>query len=70
VPSASGLKSGNLADVFPFVWFTWQTSVKTKRLAIFLIGVVMAEIMDHYPQLTTEGIHAALAYAADLAQNP
>lgn len=30
-------------------------------------GMTETEIMDHYPQLTRDDIHAALAYAADLA---
>lgn len=30
-------------------------------------GMSMAEIIDHYPQLTQEDIYAALAYAADLS---
>ena len=30
-------------------------------------GLSAAEITDHYPQLTLDDIHAALAYAADLA---
>lgn len=28
-------------------------------------GVTEADLLDAYPDLTTEGIHAALAYAAD-----
>ena len=30
-------------------------------------GMTEPEIMDHYPQLTKDDIHAALAHAADLA---
>jgi uncharacterized protein (DUF433 family) len=30
-------------------------------------GMAEAEILDHYPQLTRDDIHASLAYAADLA---
>jgi len=30
-------------------------------------GMTEPEIMDHFPQLSPEDIHAALAYAADLA---
>ena len=30
-------------------------------------GMTGTEIMDHYTQLTTEDIHACLAYAAELA---
>ena len=30
-------------------------------------GLTDAEIIDHYPQLTREDIHASLAYAAELA---
>ena len=30
-------------------------------------GLTEADLIDHYPQLTIDDIHAALAYAADLA---
>lgn len=30
-------------------------------------GLTEADIIDHYPQLTVEGIRAALAYAAELS---
>jgi uncharacterized protein (DUF433 family) len=30
-------------------------------------GMTEPDIIDHYPQLTKEDIHASLAYAADLA---
>ena len=30
-------------------------------------GMAEADLIDHYPQLTVEDIHAALAYAAELA---
>lgn len=30
-------------------------------------GMTESEIIDHYPQLTKDDIHACLAYAADLA---
>ena len=30
-------------------------------------GMTEAEIIDHYPQLTREDIHDALAYAAELS---
>ena len=30
-------------------------------------GMTEAEILDHYPQLTSDDLHASLAYAADLA---
>ena len=30
-------------------------------------GMTEPEIIDHYPQLTRDDIHASLAYAADLA---
>ena len=30
-------------------------------------GMTEPEIIDHYPQLTKDDIHASLAYAADLA---
>ncbi len=47
--------------------------VRDTRIEIAVIldglaeGLAEADIIDHYPQLTTEDIHAALAYAADLA---
>lgn len=47
--------------------------VRDTRIEIAVIldglaeGMTEAEIMDHYPQLMTEDIHAALAYAAELA---
>lgn len=31
-------------------------------------GLTPAEIIDHYPQLSVDDIHAALAYAAALAE--
>jgi len=31
-------------------------------------GLTAEQIIDHYPQLTLDDIHAALAYAADLSQ--
>ena len=31
-------------------------------------GLTPEQIIDHYPQLTMDDIHAALAYAAELAQ--
>ena len=31
-------------------------------------GLSPAQIIDHYPQLTLDDIHAALAYASELAQ--
>jgi uncharacterized protein (DUF433 family) len=31
-------------------------------------GLTAEEIIDHYPQLTLDDIHAALAYAAELAR--
>ncbi len=31
-------------------------------------GLPPEQLMDHYPQLTLEDIHAALAYAAELAR--
>jgi len=37
-------------------------------LANLAAGMERAELLRQYPTLTTEGIHAALAYAADLAQ--
>jgi uncharacterized protein (DUF433 family) len=47
--------------------------VRDTRIEIAVIldglaeGLVDADLIDHYPQLTIEDIHAALAYAADLA---
>jgi uncharacterized protein (DUF433 family) len=47
--------------------------VRDTRIEIAVIldglaeGLADADLIDHYPQLTTEDIHAALAYAADLA---
>ena len=31
-------------------------------------GLAPEQILDHYPQLTIDDIHAALAYAAELAR--
>ena len=31
-------------------------------------GLTPQQLLDHYPQLCEDDIHAALAYAADLAQ--
>jgi uncharacterized protein (DUF433 family) len=33
-------------------------------------GLTPEEIIDHYPQLTLDDIHAALAYAAEQAEHP
>ena len=33
-----------------------------------LIGLTNQEILEHYPQLTVDDVHAALAYAAELAK--
>ena len=47
--------------------------IRDTRIEIAIIldglaeGLSEADLIDHYPQLTTEDIHAALAYAADLA---
>ncbi len=47
--------------------------VRDTRIEIAVIldglaeGLAEADVIDHYPQLTVEDIHAALAYAADLA---
>jgi len=47
--------------------------VRDTRIEIAVIldgmaeGMTEAEIIDHYPQLTKEDIHASLAYAAELA---
>jgi len=37
-------------------------------LANLADGLSASEIIRSYPSLTAEGVHAALAYAADLAQ--
>jgi len=41
------------------------------EIAVILDGLAEGmkedDLIDHYPQLTAEDIHAALAYAADLA---
>ena len=34
----------------------------------FSIALSPEEIIDHYPQLTLDDIHAALAYAAELSR--
>jgi uncharacterized protein (DUF433 family) len=31
-------------------------------------GLTVEQILDHYPQLNLDDIHAALAYAAELAR--
>ena len=47
--------------------------VRDTRIEIAVIldglaeGMTEAEILDHYPQLNKDDIHAALAHAADLA---
>ena len=47
--------------------------VRDTRIEIAVIldglaeGLAETDLIDHYPQLTIEDIHAALAYAADLA---
>ena len=47
--------------------------VRDTRIEIAVIldglaeGLAETDLIDHYPQLTVEDIHAALAYAADLA---
>jgi uncharacterized protein (DUF433 family) len=47
--------------------------VRDTRIEIAVIldglaeGMADADLIDHYPQLTKEDIHAALAYAAELA---
>jgi uncharacterized protein (DUF433 family) len=51
-----------------------KACIKGTRIPIVVILEGMAEgmspeqLMDHYPHLTMEDIRAALAYAADLAQ--
>ena len=47
--------------------------VRDTRIEIAVIldgmaeGLAEADLIDHFPQLTIDDIHAALAYAADLA---
>lgn len=47
--------------------------IRDTRIEIAIIldglaeGMSEAQIIDHYPQLTTDDIHASLAYAAELA---
>ena len=47
--------------------------IRDTRIEIAIIldglaeGMTEPEIIDHYPQLTKDDIHACLAYAADLA---
>jgi len=47
--------------------------IRDTRIEIAIIldglaeGMTEADIMDHYPQLTTEDIRAALSYAAELS---
>ncbi len=51
-----------------------QPCIQKTRIPIAVILDGMAEglrpdqIIDHYPQLTEEDIHAALAYAAELSR--
>jgi len=48
--------------------------IKGTRIYIAIIldtlaeGLTPEQVIDHYPQLTIEDIHAALAYAANLSQ--
>ena len=48
--------------------------IKGTRIYIAIIldalaeGLMPEQVIDHYPQLTLEDIHASLAYAAALAQ--
>lgn len=48
--------------------------IKGTRIYIAIIldglaeGLTPEQVIDHYPQLTLDDIHAALAYAAALAQ--
>ena len=48
--------------------------VKGTRLAVAFVidllahGCTVEEVLDNYPQLTREDIHACLAYAGDLVQ--
>lgn len=51
-----------------------QPCVRNTRIYIAIIldglaeGLTPEELMDHYPQLTRDDIHAALAYAAELSR--
>lgn len=53
---------------------TGKPCIKGTRIYISIIldglaeGLTPEEIVDHYPQLTLDDIHAALAYAAELAR--
>jgi len=53
---------------------TGKPCIKGTRIYIAIIldalaeGLTPEEVMDHYPPLTLDDIHAALAYAADLAR--
>lgn len=37
---------------------------------LFADGYTLADILDDYPHLTAEDVHAALAYAADAVARP
>ena len=37
---------------------------------LFADGCTLADILDDYPHLTAEDVHAALAYAADAVARP
>lgn len=51
-----------------------QPCIRGTRIYVAIIldglaeGLTPEQIIDHYPQLTVEDIHAALAYAADLSR--
>ncbi len=51
-----------------------QPCIRGTRIYIAVIldglaeGLTPEQIIDHYPQLTLEDIHAALAYAAELSR--
>jgi uncharacterized protein (DUF433 family) len=51
-----------------------QPCIRGTRIYISIVldglaeGLTPSEIIDHYPQLAIDDIHAALAYAAELAR--
>ena len=51
-----------------------QTCIKGTRIMVAVVldnlaaGLEMEEILRSYPSLTAEDVHAAMAYAADLAR--
>jgi uncharacterized protein (DUF433 family) len=67
-----------------FMWQTWITSnpnilagkavIKNTRLSVsFLLGLLAqgwteAQILENYPQLSREGLRAAIAYAQEMVE--